>query len=79
MYQALFHLACSLFFVYFILRPNFHELPTALSKGAWIIVVMPDGTVQLTTRNKQWTERVVLATLCIFGQVILIDVKLNAR
>ena len=33
-------------------------------------VVMPDGTVKLVNRKKSWKERVTLAAVCIFGEVI---------
>ena len=59
----------SLFFVYVILRPDTEGFSAALSERAWIVVRMPDSTVQLTTRKKQWKERVVPATVCVFGQV----------
>ena len=67
--MSLMILLCSFFSVFVLLKPDTHGLPAALSKKAWIIVIMPDGTAQLTTRKKLCVERITLATLCIFGQV----------
>ena len=66
----IFAAVCSLLFVYVALRPDAVKLSTALSDTLWMYVVMPDGTVKLVNRKKSWKERVTLAAVCIFGEVI---------
>ena len=66
--MSLVELLCSLFLVFLVLRLDDHGLPAASSKRDWIIVNMPDGTLQLTARKKPWTEvteRIALATFLV--------------
>ena len=65
--------------VFVILRLDVHGLRAALSKRSWIVLNMPDGTVQLTNRKKPWTERITFATLCILGKVTLTQVKIKKQ